>query len=851
MFHHLFISPFSRSLFIHSTFILILIILIEHRLPRFRDKKQQLTTPKVGEEVPYDPPLPSTVHVWDSGPTLVANQSNRESINYNVPGEGKVLRTLEEGSRVWKNKTVRTYHETVPKNKQITNSRTNDDTLQRKSIQHSSNNNNNNNNSSSNNNNLTSVTGKTSRCDDDKVASSKLQHDSRVSHHDTLIKRKMSPSPNRRVIVSPSTNINYDCTPRYLYTSHSRLNSPDRHSNLSSVSHRLVPMEDKSIQCNLKKELKDQSKKYDLRDDFKVIKSNTRDGSVSVFSDVSLLDEDENKKKDLRKETVVYSTIETHTPTETIKTREMSTVSREKDYLYRDRNGNLPLRDRTIDVTRSISRPTSRSDYSPSPTRTRVVTKTYGVNMATDMAPDVTRSSPLHAHRNDSSYRSTTPRSWHQDVSPVSPRNNEMVSPSRSRNIAHETIEETISISNASSDELIDNHHQAHARAVESVLLNDSSNVHNVSSSTNTATLLNDRTKRSNSNDINGRELLSSSRISDSIDPRGVSSASPRNYSANNSSLWFNKPVDEDYRKSMVASPLDVVGNTIGVKDDHERFCSATLNRREPHRNLSSNSHEMRNHSATGDTVHAYTLDRKHLDRRKKALSTFGGSHLGSNGVSFEPLGGPPGFRKAPSLPEKESTPGIRRFASTRDISGYQSEAGASASGHGYRRGGLAAAFKERQARASSLNRSIERNYHGSSVSLAPHSTTGNNLRNNYSQEFRPRTRSFHDSHDQQPAEVHYVPIKTADGGAPLNRHQSILQKKHEAKLASKSKEQRSSPGVVTFASHGKQYSVHPSTESDEIERKKKDLKRSQSIPKDTKFPWLARLKMKVKARDP
>lgn len=723
---------------------------------------------------------------------------------------------------------MRTYHETVPKTKSITNSRTNDDTLQRKSIQSSNHNNNN-------------LNGKMSRSDDDKIVSNKL-HDSRVTHSDTLIKRKMSPSPNRRIIVSPSNTINYDTTPRYLYTNHSRVNSPDRHSNLSSISHRLVPMEDKSIQCNLKKELKDNNnninKKYDLRDDFKVIKSNTRDGSVSVFSDVSLLDDDENKKKDLRKETVVYSTIETHTPNETIKTREMSTISREKDYLYRDRN--LPLRDRTIDVTRTISRPTSRSDYSPSPTRTRVVTKTYGVNMATDMGPDVTRSSPLHSHRNDSSYRSTTPRSWHQDMSSTSPRNNEMVSPSRSRNIAHETIEETISISNASSDELLDGHHEAHARAVESVLLNDSSN---------TGTLMHDRSKRSiNTNDTNGRELLSSSRISDSIDTRGVSTSSPRNYSGNNSSLWFNKPVDEDYRKSMVASPSDVVGNTIGIKDDHERFCSATLTRREqPHR--SSNVHDL-NRNVTGDTVHAYTLDRKHLDRRKKALSTFGGSNLGSHSVSFEPLGGPPGFRKAPSLPEKESTPGIRRFASTRDISGYQSEAGGSSSTHGYRRGGLAAAFKERQARASSLNRSIERNYHGSSVSLAPHSTS-NNLRGNYSNEFRPRTRSFHDSHDTQSAEVHYVPIKTADGGAPLNRHQSILQKKHEAKLASKNKEQRSSPGVVTFASHGKQYSVNPSSESDEIERKKKDLKRSQSIPKDTKFPWLARLKMKVKARDP
>lgn len=792
--------------FSHSTYFSLFFypLFPPNRLPRFRDKKQHfLTSPKDtpgarGDEVPYDPPLPKTVDIWDSGPVLVANQTNRESVNYDLPGEGKILRTLEEGSRVWKHKTVRTYHEDVPKSKENRPS----ELSNRKALTNSHH----------------SITAKT---DDDKLVSNSRSSPSTDRLVQQQQQRKTSPSPNRRVINSTTVN---STAPRYLYSSQSsRMNSPDRQSNLSSVSHRLVAMEDKSIQCNLKKELKENKQRFELREDFKVIKSNPRDGSVSAYSDVSLLDD---PKKDLRKETVVYSTVETHTPNETIRTREMQQVTRDRDYLGTYRSS-TPSRDRTVEVTRSNSRPNSRSDYSPSPTRTRVVTKSYGVNIGTEMGPDMTRSSPLRE------YRSTTPKSWtHYNDNSNAGRNAELASPSRSRNIAHEIIEETISISNASSDEMLESHNEAHARAVDSALKET------VSSSNNVPPIAVGSSLQSTRSPVNRDVLLStnatlkrngvantSSRASDRIN------SSPKSpYGQSSSSLWFSKPVDEDYRRSMVSSPLDVTANTIGVKDDHERFCSATLNRQPRPVTQPSSQRDV-------NLVQSYTLDRKHLDRRKKALSTFGGSQVGG-GVSFEPLGGPPGFRKAPSLPEKESTPGIRRFASTRDVSGYQSELGS-----GYRRGGLAAAFKERQARASSLNRSIERGYHGSSISLAPQSTS-----RQYGSDIRPRTRSFHDSEP----EVHYVPIKTADGGAPLNRHQSILQKRQEAKLASKAKD-RASPGVVTFASHGKQYSVHPagSDLDSEAERKKKDLKRSQSMPKDTKFPWLARLKMKVKARDP
>src|SRR4029077_19246647 len=115
-----------------------------HRVPRFRDKKSHLvdsttstsvnngkivttktttrqappTSPSSrpsgmevstrvkqkggGAEEAYDPPLPREVpvEVYDSGPILVANMTNREATGYELPGEGKIFRTLEEGSRV-------------------------------------------------------------------------------------------------------------------------------------------------------------------------------------------------------------------------------------------------------------------------------------------------------------------------------------------------------------------------------------------------------------------------------------------------------------------------------------------------------------------------------------------------------------------------------------------------------------------------------------------------------------------------------------------------------------------------------------------------------------------------------
>ena len=741
------------------------------------------------------------IEVYDSGPVLVANSINRDSAAYELPGEGKVLRTTEEGSRVWKHKTRRTYHEDVKKDKQSSDHKNN------RSLPPAS--------PSSRRSKKTHLgdTHYYGRTDDDKVVSTIVSTDHYARKTPTA--RTPSPSPARMQ--------------RYSFgdTSHlSRQSSTERKSYLPLTStpypsHGIVRMEDKSIQCNLKKEMK--NKNFEIAQDFKVIKSNTRDGSVSAFSDVSVLD-DPSKKQ----EKVLYTSVETVTPTETVYTREMHELKREKDYNYA--RSPSRTRDRSIEVTRTPSRPSS-AGYSPTPSRTRIVTKTYGVNAALENAPDVTpRSTP----------RSVS-NSWYYDSPGPLDIGGRLESPSRTRNIQRETIEETISISNSSGDEVVENHKDVHNRVVRSTLQQQEKELH----------------------DINGNYIMEKSRVRsplrvhDDIDSRlarptggdftmqrrtretdpyaaldaqlARSSSNLNAISGNPPGMWFKTP-DSDYRKNL-AKNQDIHVNEIGIKPaDHDHFCSATIAR----------SNRRTTPVIDSNSVQSYTLDRKHLnERRKMAMSNFGG-------VNHDPLMTTPSplYRKAPSLPEKHrgytSDPspvpiGMRRYNSTRDVSGPTE----------YRRGGLAAAFRDRQDRASSLNRSIERGFHGSDYNLATR----------YNMTPRPGSR-----YDSEP-EVHFVPVKQDSTGSYLGRSHSILSPKRNEKYSTKPKE-KVAPGVH-WATTSKEYSLNPEgresmsppiTTSPEIKTSKmskKDLKRSQSIPKDTKYPWLSRLKFRVKAREP
>lgn len=413
-------------------------------------------------------------------------------------------------------------------------------------------------------------------------------------------------------------------------------------------------VQDKSIQCDLNK-----YKRHHPKSEFKVIKANPRDGSVSVYSNVSLIGTDDQVR------------------------------------------------------------------------RTR--------------ARDVIHSSP----RDEGEYRLSS-----------------------HRNIAHETIEETISISNASTDELMDREARTFSRAPSKETSNGRTRRYPRDEWMNDFDTQPKSTRViSGRHTHDGRHFHSLSRISDRHHrDRSLESSNRSCSGSGGSPLWFSKPVDVDYRKCLHSSRVNV------IRDDDLPFHSITLSR---------GTHRDAVERKSTDAVHAYTLDRRHFDRKKRT-----------------------------PLNCQQLDSGVRRFASTRDITHCHPEC------TDYRRGGLAAAFRQRQARAASLNTSIEREHHASSVSLA----SMHREPDEWTRE-RARTRSLY--HTEYRAPVDEAPA-----------HHSLSRKKH----------QRSATGTVTFASQSGQCAAAP---SDDREKKGRHLARSLSIPKDTKFPWFTRLKMKVTNREP
>ena len=261
----------------------------------------------------------------------------------------------------------------------------------------------------------------------------------------------------------------------------------------------------------------------------------------------------------------------------------------------------------------------------------------------------------------------------------------------------------------------------------------------------------------------------------------------------NGGSLWFKAPED-DYRRNMAQN--DVSFNCIGIKDPEEPPCR-----------IFTPQKTMEKSPMTVLGTQSYTLDRKHLRDRQLGRSS-------ANGIVY---------RKAPSLPSGNEK-NLHRFSSSRDVSA-RSESGNE--GLGYRRGGLAAAYKNRQERASSLNRAIgQQHMRSSTLSLGPSRTTSIH-ENEPVVMYIPAV-----SHHRRPAD------EEDDRLSGIQRSQSILSNRRGVKTST----------GVTWASHVKQ--------SEKIEgegggQRGRDLKRSQSIPKDTKFPWLSRLKLRSKSKEP
>ncbi|KAI1287594.1 hypothetical protein HDE_09943 [Halotydeus destructor] len=247
----------------------------------------------------YEPGVkmaPTTVEVWDSGDVLVGNSVNRNATSYEIPGEGRFMKTAEEGVRVYRHKTRRKYHEDVKVDKGTDREREGDKVAEKVTDRYGA--------AAKTTRSKKSVSKTRSITDDDKMYS--------ASELDTMFldkERVKSSSPVRngrsgRHLVEHEKEVKrhvrgtgYDCDK----SRHSYLDD-HHHTNKLSHGHEVsnantaneftpymdftceTKMEDKSTQCNIPK-VRSSAKKYEVSQDFMVIKSK-QDGSVSTFSDV-------------------------------------------------------------------------------------------------------------------------------------------------------------------------------------------------------------------------------------------------------------------------------------------------------------------------------------------------------------------------------------------------------------------------------------------------------------------------------------------------------------------------------------------------------------------------------------
>lgn len=204
-----------------------------------------------------------------------------------MPGEGKITSTLEEGSKIWKHKTRRKYYEDVkkpPRESSLTSRES--PTRSKKAIDYPA------------------------KTDEEKL------------------------------VTTPSD---------WGYKSKSAITHPEKvHTGYGSKesrkeNHLVKYVEDKSTQCNLKKPSK---KKFEIAQDFRVIKSG-KDGSVTAYSDVSNLEDFNNNKKN-------YST-------------------RNEDEYIVEKNATV----------------VKHRQATPSPVRRTVVTKSYNLDAGNNFGPDV------------------------------------------------------------------------------------------------------------------------------------------------------------------------------------------------------------------------------------------------------------------------------------------------------------------------------------------------------------------------------------------------------------------------------------------------------------------------------
>jgi len=595
----------------------------------------------------------------------------------------------------------------------------------------------------------------------------------------------------------------------------------------------LPKMEDKACQCNLKKSSKHSSPEH--ASNFRVIKSG-KDGSVSTFSDVPLLlsDDPMQEKTPVVRSDVIYSQID--------KTKKRN-INNDTNYDYQDENNNIkemgdylyaknPTKERLSQSPVRLERTPSpfkqlekqavqfqQQQRSLSKGRKTITTVTKGRTFNFEpgveapvvkmpLKPPSSKWYPKSSRPSgDNWYRETT-----QKIEQIFPRSKREPSKGEPK---RETIEETMSISNVSSDEMVPH-----------INTDNEDNVEQKSIIRET--------------DHQKNEIFYENAAPRKASPKGTYDGEV----TNGSGLWF-KSLDEDYRKGMSEKEVSFLP---------VNYPSSTLSKAEIGRR-----HSKRDYSPVGPR-HAYTLDRRHLEDRKKCKRLL------------------PSQSQMPSLKNVEmydtrsdrfGHSNMRRFSSNRDLASEIYEP---------KRGGLAAAYKARQKRASSMDRygggNLERyhsalmlnGYDGESIhrpTISRHPSSEIEIPVHH-------TRSTQKIHENEPV-VLYIPAishheRKADqddrsSGINLARTQSMLSSTKRT-----SKKDKKELKEITSKLNGYVKPKSPSglEEEDEIvelrdedksskkdkDAKKKLIKRSQSMPKDTKLPWLSRFRFKVKPKE-
>lgn len=730
-------------------------------------------------EVEDDAPVKIVpIEVWDSGHVLVGNTNNREQSNTVIPGEGRMMTTCEQRSEVWRHKTRRKYYEDTKKEKRTRDSSSADSPTNQPVGRH-------------------------------RKQPKALEFDAKTDDDKLITAGELD-----EILLDKKHTARHTSAVARTQQAQEKTYSSNDNEFFPYLDSYMPGMKDQSTQCNIPKVSK--TKRFEIAQDFRVIKS-SRDGSVTAYSDVpSLRVKAPNGIIGTRDKSqdVIYSQVDknrkngatTVMRTSHYEVNNDNPVYDPNDYLYESNATRLKSR-----LSSRSPSPLTRRKESPSPMlrrkaidspgrrpTARTLTKTNALNVGNEMGPDV-RMSPKLPPSLAKKCSFEPPQEWYAVEN--THLSDEQAARNRAaayeRNLARETIEETMSISNTSSDEMVNNHHGEP---------NDTSAMKSVVREI----------------DLDKREI---SYENPSPNRHRNASSDYEGNAGNGTGLWF-KSLDEDYRRGMAQSEVTFPGmNLTGDREPGPSYSTMSRVTKKPPRSVER---------VVPPAPHAYTLDRRYLEerRRNKASS-----------LKQVPI---VGRRDMPSPTADRSSslnPGpMKRFNSTRDMTTNEYNE--------IRRGGLATAYQNRQKRASSLNRSVEpRGYDsGSQYRLA--------------QESDPVVLYI-------PAVSHHNKKFDEDdrlSGIQLARSQSILSTSKRPSKYTNDKKQSKDQSRGMSANRGPAVTVHPSglnDDEDEIVQlrdendggrkkiAKKDLKRSQSIPKDTKFPWLHKFGIRVKAREP